>query len=70
MFVATMFYYGQEYYFASEQFLNFRITFAVCLHLVNCFVCTVVVNKWLEIAPWDEMSWEGRVGKYFLSTVM
>jgi len=65
-----MFYYGQECYFAFEQFLSLCITFAVCLHLDNFFVCIIAVNNWMEIAPYDEMNWEGHVGKYSLSIVM
>jgi hypothetical protein len=66
MFCSTSFYYGQECYFASKQFLIFRITIAVCLHLNNYFLYTFVVNIWLEIAPYDEMNWEGRKRKYSL----
>jgi len=48
IFGSTVFIYGQERYFASKQFLIFRITISVCLQLVNLFYCIVALNIWLK----------------------
>jgi hypothetical protein len=65
-FSSRMFYYVQERYLASKQYLCFYITVAVCLHLVNCgYVVSLSVCHW----KYGEMKWEGRKIKYYLSNL-